>query len=290
MKQPISPNPMDPRDSSRHIPFLSDALWASRSVYARSKEVTPVYISRSRGPRPFTRLAPHPFWEFTCVVSGEGWLLHDGGRTRLAADMTLLVPPGCGHGEHSDRPMDTIWVRVEGRRIRSAPLRRIALVQDAALREAFEQSWLLSEYGSAQPIGSELDGRMAAIVARFFRLAEGHEGAAHGDLAERAVIYMTEHMAGEISISAMARHFHCSEGYLHRAFKRRTGLTPVAYLLQARCRQAAHLLEHTDWGVRAVGEATGFADPFYFSRVFRRHHGVAPRAYRQARRRSPPQA
>jgi AraC-like DNA-binding protein len=230
------------------------------------------------------RLSPHPFWEFTCVASGEGWLLHKEGRTRLRPDAVLLVPPGCGHGEHSDVPMDTIWVRVEGQRMRSVKLTRVTAVQSAALRIAFEELWLLTEHGGNRPIGAELDGRLAVIVSRFFRLVEGHEEQAHGDLAERAVVHMTEHMAESIKVSDMAERFNCSEGYLHRAFKRHTGLTPIAYLTQARCRQAADLLNHTDWSIAAVADAVGFNDAFYFSRVFRGHYGTSPRQYRKVRR------
>lgn len=284
MKHKHAAKPSNPHDAAGRIAFLREALWLPHSAYARSAELTPVYIRRFRGPRPYTRLAPHSFWELTCVMGGEGWLLHERGKTRLRRDTVLLAPPGFSHGEHAQGEIDTIWVRVEGQRMRSVELAAVAAVEDTALRAAFEHLWLLSEHGGGQPIGAELDGRLAVIASRFFRLLEGHEEQSHGDLAERAVVYMTVHLANEVRVSAMARHFNCSEGYLQRAFKRRTGLTPIAYLMQARCRQAAHLLEHTDWSVRVVGEAVGFTDPFYFSRVFQRQRGVGPRAYRQRHR------
>ena len=284
MKRWHPSKPVDPFDASRRIAFLPEALWLPHSAYARSAELTPLYIRRFRGPRPDTRLCPHPFWEFTCVMGGDGWLLHEQGRTRLRRDTVLLVPPGFSHGEHAGGRMDTIWVRVEGRRMRSVELATVAVVVDSALRTGFEHMWLLSEHGSGQPIGAELDGRLTVIASRFFRLLEGHEEQSHGDLAERAVVYMNEHLADEIRVSAMAKHFNCSEGYLQRAFKRHTGLTPIAYLTQARCRQAADLLDHTDWSIAAVADAVGFNDAFYFSRVFRGHYGTSPRQYRKVRR------
>jgi AraC-like DNA-binding protein len=36
--------------------------------------------------------------------------------------------------------------------------------------------------------------------------------------------------------------------------------------------------------VRAIAAATGYRDPFYLSRVFRRAEGVSPTGYRRARR------
>jgi AraC family transcriptional activator of pobA len=44
--------------------------------------------------------------------------------------------------------------------------------------------------------------------------------------------------------------------------------------------EAARLLRFTDLTVQEVGHRTGFRDPLYFSRAFKRHHGEAPQTYR----------
>ncbi len=45
---------------------------------------------------------------------------------------------------------------------------------------------------------------------------------------------------------------------------------------------AVQLLRTTDLSVAHVASAVGYADPFYFNRVFRHHVGVAPSAYAAA--------
>jgi AraC-like DNA-binding protein len=45
--------------------------------------------------------------------------------------------------------------------------------------------------------------------------------------------------------------------------------------------EAARLLAFSDRPVSEVSHSTGFADPLYFSRSFKRHHGEAPTAYRE---------
>ncbi len=44
--------------------------------------------------------------------------------------------------------------------------------------------------------------------------------------------------------------------------------------------EAARLLRFTDLTVQEIGHRTGFRDPLYFSRAFKRHQGESPLAYR----------
>ena len=48
--------------------------------------------------------------------------------------------------------------------------------------------------------------------------------------------------------------------------------------------EAARLLRFTDRTVGEIAYATGFSDPLYFSRAFKRHHGEPPTAFRDATR------
>ena len=47
---------------------------------------------------------------------------------------------------------------------------------------------------------------------------------------------------------------------------------------------AARLPRFTDLTVQEIGHRTGFRDPLYFSRAFKRHTGRSPQAYRDAAR------
>ena len=59
------------------------------------------------------------------------------------------------------------------------------------------------------------------------------------------------------------------------------GLPPARWLLEARLRKAQNELMANDSTIAAVAQSVGFADPFHFSRMFRRHLGVSPRSFRQ---------
>lgn len=71
-----------------------------------------------------------------------------------------------------------------------------------------------------------------------------------------------------------------TEGFI-RQFKRWIGATPMRYVQQVRVREACRLLADTSATIDEIASQTGFADRFYFSRVFKQHTGRSPAAYRR---------
>ncbi|MCX7001822.1 MAG: helix-turn-helix transcriptional regulator [bacterium] len=66
----------------------------------------------------------------------------------------------------------------------------------------------------------------------------------------------------------------------HVAFRRATGLAPVAYLIRHRLQRAIILLRTTSKSVTDIGLQVGFSDANYFARKFHEIVGVSPRAFR----------
>jgi AraC-like DNA-binding protein len=253
---------------------FDDRLWTRSWRKRRSREFTPLYIERYRGPRGAQRLTSHRWWEFTCVLSGTG-LITGPQQVALAPDCVCLIPPRHPHTERADSYLETIWI---GFLMNHPPALTIPVaVRHAALSRAAEQLWLLAQQ-RGEPIGPELDAATAAFLAQFLRLhASGTQDAT---LMERAVRHLEQHFAETIFVDELARQFGCSAGYFHRRFKEHTGLPPTAYLLRLRVQRAAHLLAHTAWPVAEIARQVGFEDPYYFSRVFRKLMGHAPVTYR----------
>ena len=76
------------------------------------------------------------------------------------------------------------------------------------------------------------------------------------------------------SASAMSR------SSLNRKMKSLVGLTPADFLREARIKRAQQLLSESGASVAAVAYRCGFADPKYFSRVFKQSVGVSPSEYK----------
>lgn len=73
--------------------------------------------------------------------------------------------------------------------------------------------------------------------------------------------------------------------YVRKLFKKETGLTPHEYLISSRMELAANILsgglsnKYSNYTVAQVAETCGFAEPLYFSRVFKKYFSIAPSSY-----------
>jgi transcriptional regulator GlxA family with amidase domain len=66
-----------------------------------------------------------------------------------------------------------------------------------------------------------------------------------------------------------------------RRFKRATGDSPLTYLQKLRVAAAKRLLESDRRSMQEISDAVGYQDAVFFRKIFQRHTGVSPSAYRQ---------
>lgn len=81
-----------------------------------------------------------------------------------------------------------------------------------------------------------------------------------------------------LSVETMAAQLKVSRTSLYQLVREVYGVTPANYILDLRLKYAAELL-HKGRKVRDVSTRCGFADPKYFSKVFRKYYGVLPSAF-----------
>ncbi|MBI9093485.1 MAG: helix-turn-helix domain-containing protein [Sphaerochaeta sp.] len=72
-----------------------------------------------------------------------------------------------------------------------------------------------------------------------------------------------------------------STSTLNRYFKLATGLSPIEFHLHKRIAYACALIQKRGLSITEVAEATGFADPNYFSRQFRKVMDTTPKDYQK---------
>lgn len=82
------------------------------------------------------------------------------------------------------------------------------------------------------------------------------------------------------AVSSLAKELDCSREYLTRRFRAATGVSPSDYLVQQRLRLAGMALRAGDDKLEAVARRCGFSNANYLCRVFRKHVGVTPAAFR----------
>ena len=83
-----------------------------------------------------------------------------------------------------------------------------------------------------------------------------------------------------LSLKEVAAHFQVSPSYASRLFKQEVGKTMISYINEERMKEALRLLNESNLSVREIALRIGYADPYYFDRLFRRYHAMTPREYR----------
>jgi len=103
----------------------------------------------------------------------------------------------------------------------------------------------------------------------------------------RALHYLRERSAREISIGSLCKELRLSRRSLERKFAAILHSTPWETLCRIRIESARRLLLETDLPMALIAERCGFGNPERFSVVFRRQTGGSPGAFRKAGRGSP---
>jgi AraC family transcriptional activator of pobA len=89
--------------------------------------------------------------------------------------------------------------------------------------------------------------------------------------------------AETLSLQDVARAVSLSPGHVTTMVRRRTGRTVQDWIVDRRMVEARRLLAGSTLTMAQIGRRVGYSDAGYFTRVFRRVHGVTPTHWREAR-------
>ncbi|WP_139491182.1 helix-turn-helix domain-containing protein [Brevibacillus dissolubilis] len=102
-----------------------------------------------------------------------------------------------------------------------------------------------------------------------------------GNVLEQVKDYLQRNYSKDIKLEEVAEQFHLSPYYLSKMFSQQCGITFIDYLTQLRIEQAKRYLAHSEKGLKEIAIEVGYANPNYFSRVFKKVTGQAPSEYRR---------
>jgi len=100
-----------------------------------------------------------------------------------------------------------------------------------------------------------------------------------------AMHYFRANYNQEISIEEYAESRNMTTCWFINCFKQITGQTPLQYILSMRISNAQSLLENTNYSITEIASQVGYENSLYFSRLFHKQTGMAPKEYRKMRSR-----
>jgi two-component system, response regulator YesN len=107
------------------------------------------------------------------------------------------------------------------------------------------------------------------------------EVTASKELIDAIRSYITVSFNTDLTLEDIACRFGFTPSHLIKVFRKHVGQTPIQYLINLRLVEAKRLLAaNPELDIKQIGEMVGYADPHYFSRIFKHVNGVTPTEYR----------
>ena len=98
---------------------------------------------------------------------------------------------------------------------------------------------------------------------------------------QQAILLIHSKLGEDLSLASVARQLNLNRSYLSTLFRKETGRTLSAYVLDRRIGAARHYLSTTPLSVQDIAWKVGIPDANYFTRLFKRETGYTPRDYRE---------
>jgi AraC family transcriptional regulator, transcriptional activator of pobA len=301
---------MGGQSSVRHISRPTGRTTADGApilTYQRQPGLVPVGVERLGAHRPGGTPHAHDFLLLTYVRAGAGSVRVNRRDQRLGAGDALVVGPGdliaSGAEGHDDIdgwcaffPPDVLAPTAGGLSWRSHPLLFPFTAGAAAVRRLHvpgpdRPAWADRFAALEAELADRRPGYPQAALAHLTLLLVGVArlaadvpgGLRHNDEPLLASVFdvIETRYREPLSLRDVAAAVGLTPGHLTTTVARKTGRTVQQWITERRMTEARHLLTDTDLTVHAIATRTGFADPAYFVRTFRRDHGATPTTWRQ---------
>lgn len=270
-------------------PFKEGAPRIFRTLYTRiMPEFSTVEIGYNLVPPDLQQIMKRNVYIIHYVVRGKGTICSE----EFKKGDVYVVTPGLVEIMHSDKddPYETYWIMVKGSGCENL-LRKYSLL-DGKVIHNFENVDICAKIihkalfeENPQTVFEE----ETLLQSTFFSLLYYHsshvkeEQPSNQPSARKILNYLKENYARQIKIEDIAKNNNISRNYLYTMFQKEFGVSPKEYLLSLRIEKAKDFLRDKSCNltVGQIAFATGFTDPLYFSRIFRKKTGITPQQYKK---------
>jgi AraC-like DNA-binding protein len=233
-------------------------------------------------------------WQLVLLERGGGTVEFRRRRFTARKGSLIVLPPECWHRYRpdTDTGWTTLWIGFGGdlanRLVGGAGFNKGGEVRDIPAGHQFHR--LLADTIS-EILGNSRSGvystaaRIPLLIATL--VDDGSDANDSSDFGASEQIHlaqrhMLEHCGEEIDFESLAS----SLGMTYRSFRylftRKTGTSPLQYLLGVKLARAKNLLKSSDIPIEEIAHTLGFKTNWYFAHFFTKATGISPRDYRRA--------
>lgn len=266
--------------------IISDTLQLELTCMVKASNAG-LFISRARGIHPTRTIDSH---ELIFVRQGQLAMWEEETTFSLQSGQALHLWPHRQHGGVAPYPSDLsfYWVHFEVhdcQRNTTEPIATIPQITSVSRPERLEH--LFRQFLDDQESG-KLSKMYADLLVMLMLCEVAQSSRSGGDISDTAAAlagrvdtYIRLHYDQPISAAKIARALGYNPDYLGRVCRQVYGCTLTEAIHRRRMRIARRHLLDSQMNVEEIARASGFSDPGYFRRLFRRYEGMSPGAFRR---------
>ena len=225
-------------------------------------------------------LHAHESWEFVYCTGGSGAFGFDGETLEYREGDVVIIPPMVPHTNGSEDGFQNIHINMVSPSLSYNAPRVVSDDTNHFLLDAFNAAYF--QFYSDRK-------EAAALLSLYGDLISCYLAAYRTGVTLTPVVAQIEnniianYSDSNYELDAYMRSLPFSYDYLRKLFQKEMGVTPHRYLVDKRLKMAAELQVTDDSaGARTITDIAflcGFRDSLYFSKMFKKKYGTAPRHY-----------
>ena len=242
-------------------------------------------------------LAPHRharLHQLLLIQAGGGEVQLDDATFKLSAGSLVNIPPGHVHAFRFERGTQG-WVTTFADELLDDLFNRVGdvrrdLAQACVLKADNAMTWVMAHIWvefSAQDkaralVLRGLSASLLGWVARQMACDESNAVApSDSNLVQRFAALIEQHFLEHWQVNDYAKALSISPTHLSRLARATSGQSALRMIEARIMREARRNLAYTHLSISTIAYSLGYADPAYFSRVFKRDAGVSPKVFRE---------
>ena len=226
-------------------------------------------------------------WNYSFILSGTGFFIHNGKRHTIEAPAMLYQWPGVPMHYGPDTHWNECYViyppeagnalQQHGMHPHDQPFRK--LNDTSHILTTIEELHQVCDHDE-QPCGDRIDRIAERLVMEAFMAAQQAPKNRNDERLTRIRHLLAQDFTSDHNFQVIAAEHGLSYPHFRRLWRERFKEPPHQFIIRQRLQRACLLLATGSQTIQEIAMEVGITDPLYFSKLFKQHFNVSPRAYR----------
>lgn len=228
-------------------------------------------------------IAP-PFTRLYYIVDGKGYIEYGNKKLEMTPGHWCLIPSDFSCYFRCDNMMEHLYFHVT-----------LSGIDEIDLLSGFNEPFFLKD--ETNPHLSFMDYLKSDSLYDALILKEKvHNVVLHllekkgltlevaelSQCVQKAIEFINNHIYEKLDVVTVAEYSYVSKCTLSNKFKNELKITINEYILRQKMFKAEQLLRSSNMSIAQISQTLGFSEQFYFSRCFKKRHGMSPARYRKS--------